>query len=129
VSVHRLDQDATTPPGDLTMRAFGIDPGALRGLSPAERFGRLRDRFESEMAFVSSVHDMLDANPFRDIVAMGHDALPLLLRDLQRRDAPWIAWVIALRKILGEGPEIPDDEAGIRDKVLARWAAWHSGRT
>lgn len=129
MSVHRLDHDPTTPRGDLATRAFGIDPGALRGLSPTERFERLRARFESEMAFVSSVHEMLEATPFRDIVAMDRDALPLLLEDLQRPDAPWIAWVIALRKILGDGPAIPDEEAGTRDKVLARWVAWNSRRT
>ena len=129
MSVHRLDQDPATPPGDLAVRAFGVDLRALRGLSPAERFERLRARFESEMAFVSSVHEMLDATPFRDIVAMGTDALPLLFDDLQRPDAPWVAWVMALRKILGDGPKIPDDEAGVRDKVLARWMAWKHSRT
>lgn len=110
------------------MRAFGVDLGALRELSPAERFGRLRARFESEMAFVSSVPEMLDATPFRDIVAMGHDAVPLLLDDLERPDAPWVAWVIALRRILGDGPEILDNEAGTRDKVVARWVQWKSKR-
>lgn len=128
MSVHRLDQDAA-PRGDLTARAFGVGVDALRGLSPAERFHRLRDRFESEMAYVSSVHEMLDAPPFRDIVAMGRDALPLLFDDLRRRDAPWTAWVIALRKILNDGPEIPDDEAGARDRVLARWEAWRKRPT
>jgi hypothetical protein len=128
VTVRRLDEvpDAN---GNVARAAFGIDLGEARWPTHRARFERLRQRFEEETAQVSSVHEMVEASAFRDIVAMGSEAVPMLVADLERTDAPWVAWVIALRRILGDGPTISDDEAGRRDEVLARWREWLNRRS
>lgn len=127
MSVRRLDEGHAGRPVDVAQEAFGIDlRSAQWPAAAADRFARLRERFVSDTEFMSSVHEMIASTAFRDIVAMDREAVPFLLEDLHHDEAPWVAWAIALRKILGDGPEIPGDEAGVRDRVVARWIAWNS---
>lgn len=129
MSVRRLDELGSNGAGDVALAAFGVDLRSARWPDERARFERLRARFEEDVAQVSSVHEMVETAAFRDIVAMGKTASRALLDDLALPDAPWLAWVIALRTIYGDGPTIPVDEAGERDKVIARWVAWMSPRT
>lgn len=124
MSVRRLDETVDPKAPALVRAAFGIDPVVLVPIDTATRFARLRAAFLEDAAWVSSVDELVERPSFRDIVALGSEAVPLLLKDLQQPHAPWVAWSTALRKILGQGPEIPDDEAGYRDKVIARWNQW-----
>jgi hypothetical protein len=109
---------------------FGVDPQSARWpATTAARFARLRVRFLEDAAFVSSLNELVEIASFRDIVAMGSEAVKELEVDLKANDAPWLPWVLALRQILRDGPIIPDAEAGVREKVLARWFAWLPPKT
>ena len=121
MSVRRLD--ATPDAHDLVQAAFGIAPEVLAPLDTAARFARLREAFLADTAFVSSLDEQVRHPAFRDIVAMGTAAVPLLLHDLSDPSAPWLAWSTALVRILGEAPPLTPEQAGRRDAVVAAWQA------
>lgn len=121
MSVRRLD--AAPDARDLVQAAFGIAPEALAPLDTAARFARLRAAFLADTAFVSSLDEQVRHPAFRDIVAMGASAVPLLMDDLSDPSAPWPAWSTALVRILGEAPPLTSDQAGRRNAVVAAWRA------
>lgn len=57
---------------------------------------------------------------YQQIIGMGPDALPLILRDLADEPAPWF-W--ALRAITGEDP-VPEAERGDVDRMVEAWLSW-----
>ena len=128
-SVRRLDADGARSSQDVAEQVFNVAPQAARWpASPQARFARLRARFVEDAAFVSSLHEMVSLTSFRDIVAMGEDVVLQLHADMTVPDAPWLAWSQALREILGDGPALRDDEAGVRRAVLLRWTEWLTNR-
>lgn len=58
------------------------------------------------------------------IIAMGRPVVRLILEDLENTGSPWMSWVYALRVILGEGPEIPEDFRGRMADVKLCWLDW-----
>lgn len=70
--------------------------------------------------FTSSGHQMLEHPAMQRIIAMGEEAIPWILDELQR-DLGW--YFIALYGITGEQPH-PDKDAGKFDVIVEAWLTW-----
>lgn len=91
---------------------------------PAEtleaRFHRLADSWQRAVSLHSSC-DLRENHPaYREIIALGPAAVPLLLRDLERNRRHWFA---ALEAITGANP-IPPEDAGRIDRMCEDWLRW-----
>lgn len=86
--------------------------------SLAERFEELRDTWQEETAFFSTAMSRYMHPAYQQIIGMGSEALPLILRAL--RDTP-DDWYWALAAISGqdaaEGAETPSE-------ARERWLEW-----
>lgn len=87
------------------------------------QFDRLARQWREETAFMSSVADMEALSSFKEIVAMGAVAIPLLLRQLENNPYYWF-W--PLHAITGENP-VPPAADGDVERMSAAWLTW--GRT
>ncbi|HVS38731.1 MAG TPA: hypothetical protein VMS17_24455 [Gemmataceae bacterium] len=82
-----------------------------------QKFRRLADVWIAETAYVSSTNDLVSHPAFLGIVGMGSPVIPLLLRQLQRRQGHWHR---ALRRITGMDPVPPTDRGNIA-KTAEAW--------
>jgi hypothetical protein len=57
---------------------------------------------------------------YRDIISLGPDVVPLLLRDMEENHTHWFC---ALREITGATP-IPKSAAGNIPKMVDAWLCW-----
>ena len=86
----------------------------------AARFRALADQWKAETGMFS-FHEQKAQHPaYREIIAMGDQAVPLILRELQERPYRWFA---ALRELTGENP-IPAAAAGKFEEGVAAWLKW-----
>ena len=92
-----------------------------RGTLIAEaRFQRLAERWKAECPPVSSAEKLAMHPLYQRIIGLGPDALPCLLRELERSPHQWF-W--ALRAITGENPVDPAHRGDL--KAMAHdWLAW-----
>lgn len=82
-----------------------------------KEFDRLFDLYEVDCCFYSFVQR--DHKSYRQIKEMGQEAIPLLLKNINRG---WLAHCL-LSDITGESPWIPDD-VGYFDKISKAWISW-----
>ena len=85
-----------------------------------QRFHRLAAIWLAETAYISSTNDLVAHPAFQEIVTMGDAAVPLLLRELERRTGHWHR---ALRQITGAEP-VPAANRGNIDKAAEAWLRW-----
>jgi hypothetical protein len=86
----------------------------------AQRFDALAEAWRLECAHLSSVREMVLHPAYQQIIGMGRDALPFLLRELERQPDHWF-W--ALWAITQENP-VPSEHRG-RVRDMARdWLEW-----
>jgi hypothetical protein len=91
------------------------------GPEPVEnRLRRLEAEWKAATQFLSDPDQITSHPAFRQIVGLGTEVVPLLLRDLQSAPALWV-W--ALPEITGENP-VPDEDRGDIRKMSAAWVAW-----
>jgi predicted HTH domain antitoxin len=80
-----------------------------------KEFERLAKQWKEETSLHSSLGEIFTNDAYQRIMAMGHEALPLILSDLQKTPAHWF---YALEKIVGR------DMAGGADTFDDARAAW-----
>ena len=86
----------------------------------AADFRILADKWELETGLLSSTTQIAAHPAYREIVAMGEAAVPLILGEMQTNPGHW---TLALRAITGENPA-PRSMAG-RDYAVAEvWLEW-----
>lgn len=85
-----------------------------------ERFHTLATRWYAETALLSSVSEMAMHPAYQEVIGLGRNAVPFLLRELQQQPRHWF-W--ALRAITGEDPVPPDQRGKIRE-MTAAWLQW-----
>jgi hypothetical protein len=78
-------------------------PTAQQTESIEQKFQRLAAKWRAETGHFSSTSQMVNHPAYQEIIAMGQDVLPLLLRDLAKEPDLWFA---ALRAITGAQPEV-----------------------
>jgi hypothetical protein len=84
------------------------------------RFCSLASRWKAEIGPDSSLSNITNNMNYLRIIAMGEEAIPLILRELQREPAPWF---VALRAITGEDSVDRDFPGNFRKKADA-WLRW-----
>lgn len=86
----------------------------------AERFEKLKRQWRSETMLSSSTTDLvLNAN-YQQIIALGDEVIPLLLREMETEPNHW-GW--ALRAITGCDP-VPNQDAGRLKRIAKAWVRW-----
>jgi hypothetical protein len=85
------------------------------------KFMRLRNDWHHNTRFMSSAMRMAEDENHKAIVAMGRPIVGKILRYIH--DSPDHLF-IALREILGDGPEIPEHERGRVHNMCDLWYAW-----
>jgi hypothetical protein len=89
-----------------------------------QRFRALADKWQRETGHMSVTIKRVMHPSYQDIMAMGPQVVPLLLRDLvqTRRD-----WFWALHHLTQADP-IEASGAKTKDAMIAAWEAWGRGR-
>ena len=98
----------------------------------AKRFAALAATWKEETKFFSRVDKMVNHPAYQEIIAMGERAVPLILAELERNGDHWF---IALHRITGADPPIPEGHKGNRvvapgwvgfdiKGMQAAWLAW-----
>ena len=84
------------------------------------RFERLAAEWKHETAHLSSPSMIAEHRAYQEIIGMGKEAIPLILRDLEDSQAQWF-W--ALRSIARESPVRPEDRGDVHAMMIA-WLDW-----
>lgn len=91
---------------------------------PAEtleaRFRRLASVWHDAVAYHSSSTVRNNHSAYREIISLGPEVVPLLLRDLEDNQTHWFC---ALREITGADP-IPESAVGNVPKMVEAWVRW-----
>ena len=85
-----------------------------------ERFRRLAAAWQRETDYLSSMAEASSHPVYQEIIRLGPDVIPLLLRDLQAHHTHWFA---ALQMLTGAQP-IPRSAAGNIPKMIEAWLRW-----
>ena len=112
---------------------IGERPGQLRSdvaggpvvADVQAEFERLATEWKRETAQLSSPGAISEHRAYQEIIGMGKDAIPLILRDLEDSRAQWF-W--ALRSIAGESPVRAEDRGDIAAMTDA-WLGWGKDRS
>ena len=97
--------------------------GPVVGDARAE-FERLAMEWKRETAHLSSPTAIAQHRAYQEIVRMGEEAIPLILRDLEDSRAQWFG---ALRSIAGESP-VRDEDRGDVGAMTDAWLNWGKDR-
>lgn len=84
------------------------------------KFRTLTENWKRAVRLCSSAADMAMHPAYQQIIGMGQQALPLILRELEREEDHWF-W--ALRAITGENP-VPADCQGSIPEMAKAWLNW-----
>lgn len=84
------------------------------------RFTYLTSWWKADTEYQSSPSRIAMHPGYQQIIGMGSDALPLILRDLESTQAPWF-W--ALQAITGADP-VPVSDRGYIDRMTRAWLRW-----
>lgn len=88
------------------------------------KFDRLAAEWKHETAHLSSPSMIAGHRAYREIISMGEEAIPLILRDLEDSYAQWFP---ALRSIARESPIRPEDSGDV-GAMTAAWLDWGKDR-
>jgi hypothetical protein len=83
-------------------------------------FNDLVQQWLTETRGISSINQMSMHSAYQQIIGMGKDAIPLLLREIERRSGHWF-W--ALKSISREDPVAPEQRGKIKEMTHA-WLDW-----
>ena len=99
-------------------------PASRLGPSPDERFKELAGEWRRDTRFMSSTTDIALHPAYQQIIGMGKEAIPLILRELDREPDHWF-W--ALWAISGEDP-VPKEDRGRVHRMAEAWITWGKQR-
>ena len=89
-----------------------------------QRFETLAARWHEETAFLSSITEKAIHPAYQEIIGIGREAVPYILRELRQQPGHWF-W--ALRAITGENPIRPEQQGKMREMATA-WVKWGEER-
>ena len=97
------------------------EPDRIRRTQRIERrFEELAEKWRRECSHLSSVREMVLHPAYQQIIGMGKEAIPFLLRELERQPNHWF-W--ALWAITQENPVAPEHQGRVPE--MARdWLEW-----
>ncbi len=86
-----------------------------------QQFRELADRWSALTHFRSNMATLRRQHLYHDITGLGEPAVPLILRELERR--PSVSWFGILNEITGEDP-VPAESAGHVAAMADSWLEW-----
>jgi len=86
----------------------------------AERFRRLAAAWRRDTEYLSSMEAAASHPAYQEIIRLGPEVVPLLLRDMAENHTHWFA---ALKVITGVWPA-PASAAGNIPKMAEAWLGW-----
>lgn len=86
-------------------------------------FQELANQWRKETAHLSLAIKKVMHPAYQRIIGLGPDAVPLILRELQRRSGHWF-W--ALKAITGEDPAQPEDTVSEATQAWLQWGKEHN---
>jgi hypothetical protein len=92
----------------------------LTDKSTSRRFDQLVRTWLAERDLTASISDIVLHPAYQQIIGMGPEAVPLLLRELERKPDHWF-W--ALKAITRKDPVPPDSRGKLREMTSA-WIRW-----
>lgn len=110
----RLLEDA------LARDTASVEHDEDRAAGIGERFDALLGRWIQDTGPSSSLRDIVSHAAYQEIIAMGREAVPLILRDLERQPRHWNP---ALKAITGAAP-VPKEHAGRLELIAQDWLSW-----
>lgn len=100
--LRRLQEDAVNQRAVATGRLHKLVNASAALASDTENleaaFATLADQWRRETAMYSSIQKKVEHLAYQKIIAMGEDAVPLILRELEARPAYWFAALKAITK-------------------------------
>lgn len=96
----------------------------LCGQDMERRFNDLAEKWKSETAHQSVMSNIVLHRSYQEIIGLGHDVLPLILKNLSVEPNHWF-W--ALRAISGEDP-VPASDIGRFGAMRNAWLKWGRNR-
>ncbi|MDJ0616137.1 MAG: hypothetical protein QNJ63_05185 [Calothrix sp. MO_192.B10] len=87
-------------------------------------FIALVNQWRKETRGMSSINQMSMHPAYQQIIGMGEVAVPLLLRELERKSGHWF-W--ALKSISREDPVPPESRGKVKEMIKA-WLEWGKNR-
>ncbi len=112
-----MDEKLTVAPGRVKVR---VETMNIPSAELAERFATLAEIWRRETGHMSKMGRAVEHPAYREIVAMGDLAVPLIFADLEKEPDHWF---IALREITGASP-VPKECRGKIAEMAAAWLAW-----
>lgn len=95
-----------------------------RESTPLIRFRKLKEQWEAETEFLSSVSDIAMNPAYQQIIGMGSVAVPFILRAMSQKQGQWF-W--ALKSITNEDPVKPENRGMVMEMTKA-WLQWGKER-
>ncbi|NET54696.1 MAG: hypothetical protein F6K47_00340 [Symploca sp. SIO2E6] len=83
-------------------------------------FNHLVQQWKAETRFLSDPHQMVLHPAYQQIIGMGEAAVPLLLRELEKKSGRWF-W--AIKSITREDP-VPPEARGRTQVMIQAWLDW-----
>jgi len=106
---------------DLRATIFSTAPEVNHGPAEiADKFHRLAAEWALQTNYISSTEDITSNSNYQEIIRLGWDAVPLLLKDLRENQRFWFP---ALTAITGIRPFDPSD-AGNSKRMVNAWLKW-----
>ena len=112
------------------IQSFGLPEGLFvpqtTAINPVleQKFKELVSQWREETAFISSTSEIVSKFSYYCIIALGKDAIPLILRELKENGGHWF---LALQALTGENPVKPGDIGRMRVMAQA-WLDWGQRR-
>jgi hypothetical protein len=88
------------------------------------RFRRLESTWMAEVGYSSSSTELRSHPAFQEIISLGEEVVPFMLRDLEERPRLWV-W--ALPQITGADP-VPVSDRGNITRMSEAWLRWGKAR-
>ena len=88
--------------------------------SPKDRFFDLAETWRYETAYTSSLDEIIMNRAYQQIIGLGPQIIPIILRELQREHDHWF-W--ALKALTAADPVKPEDRGDIA-RMAHAWIEW-----
>ena len=85
-----------------------------------QRVAQLAETWRRERGYSSSLSDMILMSSYQQIIGLGREAIPAIVRELRARPDHWF-W--ALQVISGVNP-VPESSEGRVKEMAKAWMAW-----
>jgi len=85
-----------------------------------DEFRRLVEEWKRTRKTTSTAKRMAENRAYQKIIAMGKDAVPLIISEMEREPDHWF---IALHAITGASP-VPENSRGKFDEMTKAWIDW-----